>query len=293
MHHQLPEFNPPKRRHRLINRMVAMAGCYEWQADKSILVLRNLLKLRTRVRTRFLAAISAVSSCLAYHAQLSPTKTNDGSRVLFAMPDYVYVSNIASQCNISRYTVYRVLDYLAAIGDLVTHTKFDPVTKEYSPTQIILTESFYIRIGFTYESLKAAVKSVNKDSDNNEQTKNGLMKQIAEDFKLLRPSVRRRLSKSAEGILAKLTPNSENTVKGKTVAIPKNKILEGLVRQFTINKGTSANDYIDGGSRPSACKVDEFVQNPDYINMLNILKEAGIPVALRHKQAVESLKNSK
>ncbi|GGB52875.1 hypothetical protein GCM10011607_11710 [Shewanella inventionis] len=210
------------------------------------------------------------------------------------MPDYVYVSNIASQCNISRYTVYRVLDYLAAIGDLVTHTKFNPLTKEYSPTQIILTESFYIRIGFTYESLKAAVKSVNKDSGkNNEKTKNDLMKQIANDFKQLRPSVRRRLSKSAEGILAKITPSSENAVEGKTVAIPKNKILEGLVGQFTINKGINANDYIGGCAKPSACQVDEFVQNPDYINMLNILKEAGIPVAQRHKQAVEALKNSK
>jgi len=287
----LPSFDAPKINHRLINRMVAMAQSYSWQKDKSLLVLRNVLNLRTRVRERFLRAITAVSSCLAFHAQLTPSTTPTGERVLFALPDYVYVSNIASQCNVSRYTVYRVLDYLSAIGDLVTHTQFDPQIKQYSPTQIILTESFYLRIGFRFDELKAAIRSVNKKAKDAVATKNKLQKEIKSNVKSLRKSVRGRLSKSAEGLLSNKTEKTEKN--RKTLGIPSNTLLDSFVGAVSINRGTSAHDYF----RSEACEktnttLDNYHNNREYMDMLNLLKEQGIPIKDRHKLACESLKNS-
>lgn len=286
-----PSFTAPKLNHRLINRMVTMASSYDWQSDRSILVLRNVLNLRSRVRTRFLASISAVGACLAFHAQLTPVKAADGQRVLFAMPDYVYVSNIAAQCGISRYTVYRVLDYLAAIGDLITHTKFDPIAKEYSPTQIILTENFYIRIGFKFDELKAAVISVNKGQAKKETSQSNLKSKIGEFIKELRPSVKRRLTKSTEGILTNEIIQDE---KSQVISIPKrNGLLDSFISKVKVNTGTTSSDYIKSeGYKGTQNPIANYSNNPEYLSLINALREEGVPIAKRHRLAVESLNKS-
>ncbi|QIR16672.1 hypothetical protein [Shewanella aestuarii] len=294
MNQPLPTFSPQKKRHKLISRMVAMAGAHDWQADKSILVLRNILNLRSRIRSRFLAAISAVTQCLAYNAQLTPTTTSEGSRVLFAIPDYLYVSNIASQCGVSRYTVYRVLDYLEAIGDLVTTTKFDPVTKEYSPMQIILTESFYIRIGFTFEQLKDAIKSVNKQQGDDQQEKKELTKNIKNGFKQMRPSVKRRLTKSTERILSNNTSETENKAKFEKNVTSNSNAIKTFAGNMTINRGQSANDYAPASNNgPTTAPAQQYLDDPQYKEMIIQLKEAGVPISQLHNKALEALKNSK
>ncbi|MDI5833338.1 hypothetical protein OCF84_20560 (plasmid) [Shewanella xiamenensis] len=192
--------------HRLIKRFLGMAKAYNWRHDKSLLVLRDVLGMRTYIRSSFISAISAVTQCLISFAQYTPVNLGDGKRALFVVPDQVYVSTIAKNCNVSRYTVYRVLDYLSAIGDCETVTTFNPTSKTYSPTKIVLNSSLFTRIGMPYAELQQAVRTLA------EHRKEDLAKEKLDTKfitnrigKELRPSVKRRLGADAEKLLGNVT----------------------------------------------------------------------------------------
>jgi hypothetical protein len=196
-------FEPQHRiNHRLVKRFVGLAKSYNWRSDRSLLVLRDVLGLRRYVRTSFIAAISAVTQSLVHYAQYTPADIGNGSRALFVIPDQIYVSTIAKSCNVSRYTVYRVLDYLCAIGDCVTTTKFCPEKKEYFPTKIILTSTLFTRIGMEYSELAKALKGLEAYAKDAKKKENEAKSVISSRInKELRPSVRRRLGLSTERLL--------------------------------------------------------------------------------------------
>jgi hypothetical protein len=270
--------------------MVAMASAYDWQRDKHLLVLRDVLNLRRRVKKSFIHSISAVSSCLTYYANLRPTSLSDGTRVLFCMPEYVYVADVAEKCKVSRHTVYRVLDYLAAIGDVVTHTKYDAEAKTYSPTQIILTESFFIRIGFSYEELKKAIFSVNKDKglDDTKQIKKSINHRIDTE---LRKSVKSRLVRSSEKLLSNVTLDENvNVERSKSIQLPGNSLIRSLVGLATVNRGSSVNDYAPSSSSeriPS--RSENYLSNPEYKAEIIRLQKDGVPISQRHSKAIKNL----
>lgn len=189
--------------HRLVKRFVGLAKAYNWRSDRSLLVLRDVLGLRRYVRTSFIKAISAVSQCLVHYAQYTPTDIGNGSRALFVIPDQIYISTIANSCNVSRYTVYRVLDYLAAIGDCETVTKYCPETKVFMPTKIVLTSTLFTRIGMPFEELQKAMRNLEKKAsetlEKNKQTKSFITNRIGKE---LRPAVRRRLGLGTERVLS-------------------------------------------------------------------------------------------
>ncbi len=190
-------------KHRLVSRLVAMAGTYNWNRDSSILALRDVLGLRRKIRTSFRQALTSVSQALIYYCQFTPSTIGE-HRVLFVIPDEIFVSTIAERCNVSRFTVYRVLDYLAAIGDCETSTRFNPVTNEYSATSIVLKTSLFTRIGLPYEELGKAVRSLTgysqKRNREQHQARQIIAKRIAQ---VLRPASKRRLGAESEKLLTK------------------------------------------------------------------------------------------
>jgi hypothetical protein len=254
-------FEPQHRiNHRLVKRFVGMAKSYNWRSDRSLLVLRDVLGLRRYVRSSFISALSAVTQSLVHYAQYTPTDIGNGSRALFVIPDQIYISTIAKSCNISRYTVYRVLDYLCAIGDCVTTTKFCPEKKEYLPTKIILTSTLFTRIGMEYGELVKALKGLDayaKDVIKQDKEAKSLISTRIN--KELRPSVRRRLGLSTERILTAEIRKPDVTLISNPNFLPDTLpgALQDQIKASMVNQDRKSNQQIYSAKPKPVIEVDK------------------------------------
>lgn len=270
--------------HRLVSRLVAMAGSYNWNRDISILALRDVLGLRRKIKKSFREAITAVSQALIYYCQFTPSPVGE-YRVLFTIPDEIYVSTIAERCNISRYTVYRVLDYLAAIGDCETTTRFNPATNEYAPTSIVLKTSLFTRIGFSYDELGKAVRALTGYSKKKErlhqQARQFIAKRIAQE---LRPAIKRRLGADTEKLL--LSPDvKEDTKAPADLSLLQN---PNFVTEEMLNKlrspTTTRDDYTSNDNLPAKPVIPV---DPRFIELRN----EGLTISEARKQLLKLMKN--
>lgn len=266
--------------HRLIKRFVGMARSYDWRKDKSLLILRDVLGMRTYIRSSFINAISSVTQCLVSFAQYTPVSLGNGQRALFVIPDQIYISTIAKYCNVSRHTVYRVLDYLAAIGDCETVTTFSPETKTYSPTKIVLNGSLFTRMGMPFDELQKAIQSLVKHAkedlkDKREKTK-FITSRLVND---LRPSIKRRLGANTEKILAQPNIiNSKITLIQNPSFLPDNipNNLNTSIKSSFVNKDRKSNAVETGTTKPKeAPQVD-----PRYVELRN----SGLSVTEANKE---------
>lgn len=275
-----------------------MAKTYNWRHDKSLLVLRDVLGMRTYIRSSFINAISAVTQCLINYAEYTPRNIGDGKRALFVIPDQVYVSTIAKNCNVSRYTVYRVLDYLAAIGDCETVTTFDPSSKTYSPTRIILNSSLFTRIGMPFAELQQAIRTLAAYQKENLEKEKAASKFITNRIsKELRPSVKRRLGADAEKLLvnhpqATTVPNPP-VASNNTDFLPQSmpSTLKSAISASFVNHDRKATQTEFAKPKESVSADPRFLQ----------LRAEGYSVSealakmkeLRAKDKMSNLKNSK
>ncbi|MBE8232944.1 MAG: hypothetical protein HAW67_04355 [Endozoicomonadaceae bacterium] len=241
-------FQPPsgKINHRLISRFVAMAGTYNWRQDPSVLTLRVVLKLRTYIRESFLLSFKSVTQALIYYCKYTPTKVDSECQALFVIPDEILVSTIARAANVSRFTVYRVLDYLSALGFCETHTRFIPAKNQYLPTKIFLKASLFVRLGMPFTELQTAIQSLKKHNDQKESERQKSERFIRMNIaKHLRPSVKRRLGAEAERILAPAVEPKTVEVDATFVKNP-NFIPEAFTNVFRTGpkvSGIQANEF--------------------------------------------------
>ncbi|MFV7772405.1 hypothetical protein [Shewanella marisflavi] len=261
-----------------------MAGSYNWNRDNSILALRDVLGLRRKIRKSFREAITAVSQALIYYCQFTPSPVGE-YRVLFTIPDEIFVSTIAERCNISRYTVYRVLDYLAAIGDCETTTRFNPVTNEYLPTSIVLKTSLFTRIGFSYEELGKAVRALTGYSKERErvqqQARQFIAKRIAQ---VLRPASKRRLGAETEKLLLPPAIEDENKAPADLSLLQNpNFVTEEMLNKFR-SPTVTKDDYTSNDNLPvkPVIPVDPRFQE---------LRKSGLTIREAREQLIKLIKS--
>lgn len=219
----LPQFNPAVMPNNyLIKKFVYTAGRYLWMNDIELIELRKILELRPDIRHEFLTALSVVTQTLIAQCYYKP-RNFKGEDVLFTFSEHINLTTLASQCSTSRSTVKRVLDYLEALGDLYKVSIYEPENKRNSPTEIVLTQSLFIRVGVHYKELKDTVqKLIEFENDR-------CNKQIR-----VRSKLTNKISKLSKSVLKSLGFSTEKLM---------NNIDSNRNKQTTSNNKQSANNF--------------------------------------------------